>query len=315
MARAERDGEAPLILDGGLATELERLGYDLAHPLWSARLLAEDPDAIAKVHRMYLAAGADVITTASYQASMPGFRAAGFREAEAERLLRDTVRIACRERDAAGREGVRVAVSIGPFGAYRADGSEYRGDYRVALAEIERFHRARLEVLLDEMREQGADIVLCETIPSAEEALLLARLLGEFGVRDAWVSLSLRDGTHTAEGNPLAVLASELQSQAPVGRIGVNCVSPTLVSEALATIGEAAALPLIAYPNAGESFDPAAKRWTGDRQSDLAGRAQRWYERGARVIGGCCRTGPRDIQALDRWRRRVSPMEPGGAGD
>ena len=116
-----------VLLDGALATELERHGADLNDPLWSAKLLIEAPDAIETVNTDYLRAGADVATTATYQATFEGFAGRGIDAVEAERLFRLAVDISRRACDRNGR-GLVVA-SIGCYGAFLHDGSEYRGDY------------------------------------------------------------------------------------------------------------------------------------------------------------------------------------------
>ncbi len=144
-----------VILDGALATELEQRGANLNDALWSARILLEDPDLIRQVHYDYLVAGADVITTASYQATFEGFARRGLDHEQAAELMRLSVRLALEARDAfwaepanrAGRVRPLVAASVGPYGAYLADGSEYRGDYGLSVAELMDFHRPRMAVL------------------------------------------------------------------------------------------------------------------------------------------------------------------------
>ena len=115
------------VLDGGLSTALEQQGADLSTSLWTARLLAEDPRRILEAHRSFFAAGAQVATTATYQASVEGFAGAGYDEDNARRLIRSSVALAREARDEAadGNSGLLVAASVGPYGAFLADGSEY----------------------------------------------------------------------------------------------------------------------------------------------------------------------------------------------
>jgi homocysteine S-methyltransferase len=144
--------DRPLVLDGGLATQLERLGADLRDELWSARLLIDDPGLIRRVHLDYFEAGADLAITASYQASFEGFARRGIDRAQAVRLLHRSVAIA---REAAAEHASKtgtiplVAASIGPYGAVLADGSEYDGRYGKTVDELIEFHRPRIEVFLD----------------------------------------------------------------------------------------------------------------------------------------------------------------------
>jgi homocysteine S-methyltransferase len=291
-----------LILDGGLATELERAGYDLAHPLWSALLLREQPEAIAGVHRAYLEAGADCIVTASYQATIEGFRREGASRAEAEGLLRFAVDLARQARDvfwsgAASEREPRplVAASVGPYGAFRADGSEYTGAYDLDLDGLAAFHRDRLRLLL----EAGPDLLACETIPSVAEARALAQVLAERSDARAWVSFSCRDGSRLCDGTPFAEAVRAVAGLPQVLAVGVNCTAPGYVEDLLRAAGAVTDKPLVAYPNSGESYDGNAKVWRGRSDPlDWGERARAWRAAGARLVGGCCRTGPDHVRAV-----------------
>ncbi|MDQ0733010.1 homocysteine S-methyltransferase [Arthrobacter sp. B1I2] len=296
---------ASLISDGALATELEARGCNLDDPLWSAKVLLEQPGLIREVHRDYFAAGANIATTASYQATPQGFAARGIGEKEALELVGLSVQLAAdarREHLAEHPDAgpLLVAGSVGPYGAYLADGSEYRGDYVLSPAEFRDFHGPRIAALVD----AGVDLLAFETLPSFTEAEALLALGREHGV-DTWFSFSLRDGGHISDGTPLADVARLLDGQPHVAAVGVNCVPLNLVGPALAALRLHTDRPLLAYPNSGETYDPATKTWAPDfaaaggaAPSSLAAGAPDWWKRGARIMGGCCRTTPRDIAAL-----------------
>jgi len=300
-----------VVLDGALATELERRGVDLRDPLWSAKCLIESPETIRAVHLDYFIAGADVATTATYQATFEGFERRGIGREGAERLMRDAVAIAMAARDefwaepsnrqARGRP--LVAASIGPYGAMLADGSEYRGGYAVSDAELARFHRPRLEILAS----TGADLIACETLPCLREALVLARLLQEFPAISAWLSFSCLDGSRNRQGEAICDCAAALRGHDQIAALGVNCTAPAYVTEILERMGAQADKPLLAYPNSGEAYDAREKRWTGHagcrRLGDQVGN---WYRAGARLIGGCCRSTPADIREIDAQVRSLA---------
>jgi homocysteine S-methyltransferase len=290
-----------VVLDGAMATELENRGADLSGGLWSARVLMDRPSMIEQVHRSYFEAGADVATTASYQASVEGFVAQGCRPEDAAELMVSSIRLARSARDAyPDRRGI-VATSIGPFGAVLADGSEYRGDYRLAEMDLVRFHAPRLAILA----EPGVELFACETIPSLLEARALVTALGQLPDTRAWVSFSARDGEHVSDGTPAAECASWLDDQDQVVAVGVNCTDVRYVTSLLEQLGSGTDKPLVVYPNSGEIFDAASKTWSGGRGTADFGRlAAEWYERGARVIGGCCRTRPGDIERIATAVRR-----------
>jgi homocysteine S-methyltransferase len=298
-----------VVLDGGLATALEAAGYELDGSLWSARLLLDAPDAIRAVHLAYLEAGADCITTASYQASFEGFAAAGLADRDAEVLLRRSVEIAREARDAfwaepanrAGRLGPLLAASAGPYGAYLADGSEYDGRYEVGRATLLEFHRRRLLVLA----AAQPDLIAFETIPSLVEAEAIAELLADLAATQAsapqwtYVSFTCRDGERLRDGSLVTDAVRAVLEAPRLAAVGVNCTAPRHVPALVAALRSITDLPVVAYPNSGEVYNTATHRWTGNAATDEFSRSARdWYGAGARVLGGCCRVGPTVIREL-----------------
>ncbi len=299
------EAQGTLVLDGGLATALEARGCDLDDDLWSARVLLEEPETVREVHRDFLAAGADCIATVTYQATFPGLRARGLSDREAEESLRRAVRLAVEARDAfwsdpanrVGRLRPLVAASIGPYGAFLADGSEYRGDYGIGDEELYAFHERRWRILA----ASEADLIACETVPSLPEARALLRLLSETSDRWAWISFSCRNEAELSDGHALAEAARACDEAPGLAAVGINCTAPDLI---LSLIGEARRgtdKPILVYPNSGEGWDAARKLWTGRAATVEWGDAARaWSRAGASGVGGCCRVGPSEIREIRR---------------
>jgi len=319
------------VLDGGLATELEARGYVLDTALWSARLLLDAPDAIRDVHAAYLEAGADCISTASYQASVAGFVDAGLGAGDGERLLRRSVELAIEARDAfwsdpASREGrlrPLVAASVGPYGAYLADGSEYDGRYalagapddsaiggeasagagRVSPGVLAAFHRPRLEILAD----AGADLLALETLPSLVEIGVLVELLSEIRHPGAWISFSCRDGARLRDGSSVEEAVRACRPEAGVVAVGVNCTAPVHVAGLVRKMRAASNLPILAYPNSGERYEAASGAWSEATDAEVwLDLVPAWVSAGARIVGGCCRVGPETIRLVRRRLERIS---------
>ena len=297
-----------LVIDGALATELERRGYNLKDDLWSAKILLEQPEAIKQLHYDYFKAGADCAITASYQATIEGFMKRGLNGQDALALIQKSVRLAIEARDEfwsdksnrVGRSKPFVAASVGPYGAYLADGSEYRGNYGLTEQELTDFHRPRMKALI----EAGADLLACETIPSPIEARALVKLLEEFQSVHAWISFSCRDEAHVNEGEPLAECIRQVEASPFVAAVGVNCTSPRFIPSLIREAKKATSKPVLVYPNSGETYDATKSDWDGHPvYESFAQEARVWYEAGARLIGGCCRTTPEDIRAISRWVR------------
>ena len=293
-----------LILDGAMATELEARGCNLADSLWSAKVLLEDPQLIRQAHLDYFRAGAHCAITASYQATPAGFAARGLTEAQACALIRESVHLARQAREdylaenpAAGP--LLVAGSVGPYGAYLADGSEYRGDYQRSDEVFQAFHRPRIAALA----EGGVDLLACETQPSFAEIRALAALLAaEFPHLCAWFSFTLRDSEHLSDGTPLRDVLAFLTDYPQVVAVGINCIALEKTTAALAVMHGLTSLPLVVYPNSGEQYDAVTKTWhhSGHVCHTLAHYLPAWRAAGARLIGGCCRTTPEDIASLSR---------------
>ncbi len=295
--------QSVLVLDGGLATELEARGCDLNDDLWSARTLLENPDVIRDVHLDYLKAGADCIASATYQATFEGLAKRGLDREQAGELLRSSVRLALETRDAfwsapehrTDRLRPLVAASVGPYGAFLADGSEYTGRYGLDRAALSKFHRDRWHILA----ESGAELMACETIPEHVEAEVLLQLLRETRDTYAWFSFSCRDDRRLSDGTPLAEAAAELHDEPQIVAVGINCTSPRFIPNLIAEVRRSTAKPIIVYPNSGEVYDAKLKRWAGKTDPVDFGRSSReWLAAGATLIGGCCRTGPEHVRAI-----------------
>ena len=298
------------IVDGALATELERRGCDLKDELWSAKVLLEQPEIIRAVHLDYFNAGADIAITASYQATVDGFAKRGLNKDEALRLMQKSVQIAQDARDEfltnqkkSTKVKPLIAGSIGPYGAYLADGSEYRGDYNLTEQELIDFHRPRVEALIG----SSADLLACETIPCLIEAQALVKLLGEFPNTYAWITFSAKYGKHISNGERIADCAKWLDQYPQVAAIGINCTSPIHIPSLIQEIKSKTSKPIVVYPNSGEDYDAATKTWHNETSCDAFGKQSKvWFESGASIIGGCCRTTPGHIKEIVNWVEKIN---------
>ncbi|CAM8905444.1 unnamed protein product [Rhodiola kirilowii] len=307
------------VLDGGLATELERHGTDLNDTLWSAKCLLGSPHLIRRVHLDYLDAGANIIITASYQATIQGFLSKGLSTKEAESLLKRSVEIACEAREiyndrcaqdsldgteCGGNRSrpVLVASSVGSYGAYLADGSEYSGNYgdKVSCQYLKDFHRRRVQILA----KSGADLIAFETIPNKLEAEAFSELLKEEGIQiPAWFSFNSKDGFNVVSGDSIVECASVADSCKQVVAVGINCTPPRFIHGLISSMRKASNKPILIYPNSGETYDPDRKEWiasTGVADEDFVSYVDTWRQAGASLFGGCCRTTPNTIKGISR---------------
>lgn len=297
------DADRTVILDGGLGTELERRGHRNLGRLWSSALVTTNPDALREVHRDFLLAGADVIATATYQASVPTLLECGYDRSGAVHTLRDAVSLAIDERNAHAPDAL-VAASIGPFGAHLADGSEYTGAYTLTEDELYAFQIERWQIFAD----SPADILACETIPSLSDVRAFARLLRETPGRWAWISLMCRDTHHLADGTPLAEVFAVLNDIPNLAAIGANCIPPNLAPAIMDTFRSATTRPLMVYPNASNAWKMEMGKPIDELNAEqFAAESPAWQQHGAQLIGGCCKTTPEHVREL---KRRLSEVVP-----
>lgn len=293
-----------LVIDGALGTELEMRGCQLTgDKLWSAKILVENPQLIYQIHLDYFRAGADFVITSSYQASVAGFMRCGLNEMASRELIKKCVTLAKQARadylqhECKLLKTLLVAGSVGPYGTYLADGSEYRGDYQLTHDEYIAFHRPRIETLVN----AGVDFLAIETIPSATEIKSLLQLLSnEYPKITAYISFSIRDVKHLCDGTALANILPTINEQSQIVAVGVNCCALDKVTDALITLRKHTDRPLLVYPNSGEQYDPIAKTWmdSSARNRPFHEYIDEWIEHGAKMIGGCCRTNPQIIASV-----------------
>lgn len=284
------DPSALTIVDGGLSTQLEAMGYDISGPLWTGRALLENPKAIEGAHRAFVNAGADVLITASYQVSRTGFVAAGLSAGDADRCLLMSIEVA----RAAGAPSTIVAASVGPYGAISHDGAEYRGNYGLSVKQLREFHRPSIEILAS-----GApDVLAIETIPDIREVEAIAEILIDFPNLPAWITFTAADGSQTCAGQPIEAAVEVAAGIANVQLVGINCSAPQFVPELLGRITSTTDKAVIAYPNAGGVWSAQTQAWQQVPVASVATAAAKWVELGATWIGGCCGTDAAQIAAI-----------------
>ncbi|KAA0967575.1 homocysteine S-methyltransferase [Streptococcus cristatus] len=296
-----------IILDGALGTELERQGYDVSGQLWSAKYLLENPQILQDLHEAYVQAGSDIITTSSYQASIPAFVEAGLSPEKAYELLKETVflaQVAVKNiwkslslDEQEQRSYPLIAGSVGPYAAYLADGSEYTGAYHLSEEEFKDFHRPRIQALLN----AGCDLLAIETIPNGAETEALVHLLAEeFPQAEAYLSFTAQTASAISDGTLIEEVGRLVQSSPQVLAVGFNCTAPHLIAPLLEKLKQVCDKPLLAYPNSGEVYNGATNTWQDnpEQQLCLTDYSQLWKKQGVQLFGGCCRTRPEDIRRL-----------------
>jgi homocysteine S-methyltransferase len=298
ISQSKLDLRTLRVLDGGMASELERRSCDISGPLWSAHMLDTSPSVIAEVHLDYLRAGADSISTVSYQVSAMGYAELGRPAADAASALRQSVAIAEAARDQYCKEDGRpvlIAASLGPYGAALHNGAEFHGRYDTHFDDLVAFHAERLAIITG----TNANLVALETIPSLEEARAIAAALKEFPGISAWVSFTCKDAVHVAHGERLAECIALLNAVPQIVAVGINCTAPNLIASLIAEAKTATTKPIFVYPNSGELWDAKNRCWYGSSNvAEFGQLARTWFAAGAHAVGGCCRTTPAHIQAV-----------------
>ena len=308
LARAKLDKVGGLhILDGGLASELEHLGADINGPLWSAHVLEDLPEKIIAVHRAYIAAGAEIIETASYQVSRLGYAEVGLPPERARAALLQSVSLARAAAAESPDQRVLIAASLGPYGAMLHNGAEYHGNYDCTFDDLVAFHRERIATLANAHGGEVPDLLAFETLPSLAEAEAIGEALAPNPELAAWFAFTCRDQEHVAHGEILPECAAAVSRFPQTVAIGVNCTHPALIPALIAELRSASGKPIVVYPNSGEGWDAATRSWTGKADPAAYGAmAEEWFALGAQIIGGCCRTRPAHIRQVAEAARQLA---------
>jgi len=275
-------------LDGGLSTALENNGNKLTTSLWTGELIRTNPAQITKAHLDFINAGAQIIITSSYQLSYTGCGARGWSEDEANQALIASTLLAKNAVIESGKS-VKVAASVGPYGASLADGSEYKGNYGVSKQVLKDFHAKRLEILIS----TSPDYLALETMPDTFEVEVLLDLLNDCPI-PFWISYSCKEGNQTNAGQDFQSAVDLAQSAMAVG---INCTKPELITDLLRSAKSDK--PYVVYPNSGRIWDAVKKEWTGSAAVGFNDQLiQEWMESGAEIIGGCCGIGAAEIAEI-----------------
>jgi homocysteine S-methyltransferase len=299
------------VIDGGLATELEQLGARIDGPLWSARVLEDEPAKVVAVHRAFIEAGSQCIATCSYQVSRVGYAEVGLSAERADLALLRSVEFARSAAREFPHRRVLVASSLGPYGAALHNGGEYHGNYDCSYAELVQFHRERIEVIARAGGDQVPDLLAFETFPSLEEARAVAEALSPWPDMRAWFSFSCRDDKRISHGELVRECAAEVARFPQTVAIGVNCVPPKWIPSLIEELRAGSDKPMLVYPNSGEGWNAAARCWMGSTDPAEFGQlAAKWFANGVQLIGGCCRMGPAHIREVAEEARRSMFTEP-----
>ncbi|CAG8538660.1 1063_t:CDS:2, partial [Dentiscutata erythropus] len=307
---------SPLILDGGIATELERVHHkDLSSHLWSAAYLFKDPQAIRDIYLSYLRAGADIITTCSYQATISGFMQCGFSNDQAISLMQKSVSLATEARDQFWTEyqpnditriKPLIALSFGPFGATLHNGSEYSGDYGpdITTSYLKNFHRERMRIFYPKFTD--IDLIAFETIPSFQEVDAICSVLREEKISvPCWISFPCKNDSLNCHGETLIESIKLCCTIDSIVAIGINCTKPkyaenlvNLIRNEMDALGSTDRF-IVCYPDGGFEWDEFKKDWncTGLSAEEFGTCAISWAKRSRFkiIIGGCCKTTPEYI--------------------
>ncbi|MBP1678172.1 MAG: calE2 [Bacteroidetes bacterium] len=275
-----------LVLDGAMGTELQRRGVDTGLPLWSARALASNPEAVLRIHREYAAAGADILTATTFRTTPRTFRRAGASD-RSDALTALAVALARKAADETLGRTVLVAGSIAPLEDC------YRPDLVPSDGELQEEHGLQATRLA----RAGVDFILLETMGTVREAVAALGAARDTGNEVAVSFLCAADG-RLLGGEPLEDAVRAVARLKPT-ILSLNCVPADQADAAIDSLTAAWPGPWAIYPNAGRPEDLA----TGVIMHAVspgayAVHARRWLSAGARIVGGCCGTTPDHIAAV-----------------
>lgn len=283
----------PAVLDGGLSFPLEEKKIRMNTNLWTAELLISKPELIREVHINYIDSGAKIITTSSYQASFKSLKKRGYSEIQSKNIILKSVEIV-EEIKKNYNNKIIIAASIGPYGSYLADGSEYVGNYDINEETFFDFYKKKVD-LLD---SSSADVLAFETIPSYKEAKVISKILKETK-KQSWISFSCKNQKEISDGTKLEKCCEYLNNHSKIFGVGVNCTSPKYISKLISILKRKLKnKKIIIYPNSGEIYDGKNKNWIGNSNITFESYIDEWLNLGVDILGGCCRVGTKEIKKI-----------------
>ena len=282
------------LLDGSLSYPLENIGYNLNTKLWTADALVNNPSLISKIHEQYLRCGVDYISTSTYQVSIKSLRDLGYKISEIEKIFHRSVKLAKNAiKKFNTNKEIKILGSFGPFATYLADGSEYTGLYNCSDEIIKNFHNENLKII----KKLDLNVILYETIPSYKEVMILLDIL-KFCDKEVWISLTCNHKLELRDGSSLKEACMEISKLENVSTVGINCIEPPLVAEAIRKLKKYSTKKVLIYPNSGELYNSNTKEWTGQKKLSKT-HIKEWLKLSPDIIGGCCRVGTDIIKEIN----------------
>lgn len=281
------------LLDGSMSFPLEQLGYNLKNKLWTGMALISDPDIIKNIHKDYINAGADYISTSTYQVSYDRLQNMGYQSSEIKKVFQksvDLVKEAIKE--SRSKKEIKIVGSFGPFASYDPNASEYVGKYNSTDDEIKNFHLNNINII----EETDLDIILYETIPCLREIKILSKILSQTN-KEIWISITCNENIEFRDGSSFKEACKIISQIEQITTMGINCFSPLLVEKALKELKKYSNKKTLVYPNSGEKYNPKDKYWSGKNEFNNL-MIKNWLSLSPDIIGGCCRVGYNNIKKM-----------------
>jgi homocysteine S-methyltransferase len=281
------------LLDGSMSFPMEHLGYNLKNKLWTGMALISDPDIIKNIHKDYINAGADYISTSTYQVSYDRLKNMGYQSSEIKKVFQksvDLVKEAIKE--SGSKKEIKIVGSFGPFASYDPNASEYVGKYNSTDDEIKNFHLNNINII----EETDLDIILYETIPCLREIKVLSKVLSQTN-KEIWISITCNENIEFRDGSSFKEACKIISQIEQITTLGINCFSPLLVEKALKELKKYSNKKTLVYPNSGEQYNPKVKYWSGKNEFNNL-MIKNWLSLSPDIIGGCCRVGYNNIKKM-----------------
>jgi len=281
------------LLDGSMSFPMEQLGYNLKNKLWTGMALISDPDIIKNIHKDYINAGADYISTSTYQVSYDRLQNMGYQSSEIKKVFQKSVDIVKEAiKESRSKKEIKIVGSFGPFASYDPNASEYVGKYNSTDDEIKNFHLNNINII----EETDLDIILYETIPCLREIKILSKILSQTN-KEIWISITCNENIEFRDGSSFKEACKIISQIEQITTMGINCFSPLLVEKALKKLKKYSNKKTLVYPNSGEKYNPKDKYWSGKNEFNNL-MIKNWLSLSPDIIGGCCRVGYNNIKKM-----------------
>ena len=290
-----KDLKKPLIMDGAMGTELMRRGIELPLPLWSSMSNIDQFDQVMNIHKDYIEAGSDILTTNTFRTTPRTFIKAGYSQNESEIISEQCCNMAIEAaKHAVKKENTLIAGSVAPL----------EDCYEPLHFPGKEIAKKEFQLIIDRIIRKGVDILLFETMGNYEEIESALQVSNHVDIQ-RWLSIVLKNKNSILDGTELQKVV-ELANKNKIDMVLINCTPVNIILEALDIFLGYRKGKWGVYPNAGENMPTKDGEFVSKLDDEsFCKEIQDYITLGASVVGSCCGSTPNTVRKISNMIKKL----------